>query len=121
MQQTHWRVAEKNRGKVGGAGCSEAVGCLVGADLRGKWTVAAVMVGETSSLIGESVGKCARNEQASCIVPSPVLPPQAASYRSQEGCPAPLQLISCAKTKKYGPNERTEQNLRKRAKWVGYI
>ena len=29
----------------------------------------------------------------------------------------PLQCNRCAKTKKYGPNERTDQNSRKRTKW----
>ena len=70
-------------------------------------------VGETSSLIGESLGKCARDEQVSCTVPSLAPPPQAVPQGSKEGCPAwgttygptPLQLISCAKTRKYGPNE----------------
>ena len=67
-------------------------------------------VGEARSLTGESVEKGDRDEQAS--VPSLAPPQQAASQRSKEGHPAqvntegpaPLQPISWAKTKKYGPN-----------------
>ena len=33
--------------------------------------------------------------------------------------PAPLQHSSYTETKKYGPNERTDQNSRKRAKQQG--
>ena len=42
------------------------------------WTTAVAVVGETPSLTQESVGKCARDEQASCIVPSLAPPPQKA-------------------------------------------
>ena len=62
-------------------------------------------------------GKWARAEQASCIVPSLAPPPQAVLQQSKEGCPAlvntegptPLQQNNWAETKKYGPNEKTEQ------------
>ena len=36
----------------------------------------------------EFFGKCAREEQVSCIVPSPAPPPQAAPQCSKKGCPA---------------------------------
>ena len=69
----------------------------------------------------------ARDKQASCTLPSLAPPPQVVLLHSKEGCPAlvntqgpaPLQLNRCAKTKKYDPNERTEQNFRKRAKQWG--
>ena len=74
-------------------------------------------VGEAPSLTLESARKCSRNKQATHTVPSLASPPQAVSQHSKEGCPSqantsgstPSQPISCAKTKKYGPNERTEQ------------
>ena len=53
------------------------------------WTkVGVALVGETPSLTGEFVGKCAKAEQGSCIVPSLALPPQAAQQLSKEVCPA---------------------------------
>ena len=81
-------------------------------------------VGETPSLTREFIGKWARDKQVGCVIPSLAPPPQAALKGSKEGCPAlvytegptPLQLNRCAETKKYGPNERTEHNFRKRAK-----
>ena len=45
-------------------------------------------MGETLSLTQEFVEKCARDEQANCIVPSLAPHPQAAPPCSKEGCPA---------------------------------
>ena len=67
--------------------------------------MAVAAVGETPSLTQEFIGKWARDEQGSCIVPSLDPPPQAAPQHSKEGCPAlvntlgptPLQLNRCPK------------------------
>ena len=50
--------------------------------------MAVAAVGETPSLTQEFIGKWARDEQGSCIVPSLDPPPQAAPQHSKEGCPA---------------------------------
>ena len=66
-----------------------------GADLRGSetqrwlWTKAVAKVGETPSLTRDSVEKHARDardEQASCTVPSLAPPPQAVPQHSKEVC-----------------------------------
>ena len=69
------------------------VGCVGGADLRGKlswlWAMAGVAaVGDTPSLTWEFLEKCARDEQVSCTVPSLAPPPQAELQHSKESCPA---------------------------------
>ena len=63
--------------------------------------------------------------QASDIAPSWTPPRHTAPQCSDLGCPhpgeylrlCPLHHNRCAKTKKYGPSERTDQNSRKRTKW----
>ena len=115
----HWQ-ADKTSGDLGGgaggggAGCGKAAGCLGcrgQADLRGnrlRVDDAIATLGETPSLTQESVRKCARDQQVSCIVPSLAPPPQAVPQHSKEGCPArvntsgstPLQLNRCTETKK---------------------
>ena len=52
--------------------------------------MAVAAVGETSSLTQELVEKCARDEQASCTVPSLAPPPQAAQQR---GLPSPSEFL----------------------------
>ena len=74
--------------------------------------MAVAAVGETPSLTGESIEKSA---VAHFSLSGPY-PTGRAAAPSKEGRPAwvntegpaPLQLNSCANTKKYGPNEKTQ-------------
>ena len=65
---------------VGGAACSKVVdheGGAGGGETETQsslWTTAVAVVGETLSLTWDFLGKWARDEQASCIVPSLALP-----------------------------------------------
>ena len=73
--------------------------------------------------VGEVIESCLRAEQAVLfsLWPSPT----GSTTRQPSGLPHPdeyvrihsLQCNRCAKTKKYGPNVRPDQNSRKTSKW----
>ena len=79
-------------------------------------------VGDTPSLTRESIGKCARAEQVSRTVP-PLAPPTGSAPAQQRGLPCPgipkalpPYNLAGGLRQKYGPNDRTEQNFRKKTK-----
>ena len=92
----------------GGAGCGKVagwLGCTGGADLRGnrlRVDMAVATLGETPSLTQDR--KWARDEQASCIVPS-LAPPQQAVQQGGLPCPGEY-LRPCPFTTEQGPRTK---------------
>ena len=74
--------------------CGEVADCVGGGDLTGNWDSEVAVDyggcqgGGNSQPQREFIEKCARDKQASCIVPSLAPPPQAVLPRSKESCPA---------------------------------
>ena len=71
------------------------------------------MVGETPSLTRVFIGKWARDEQVSSIVPSLAPPPQAVPQGSKEGCPALVNTLGPALLKlNRGPEQRNRAKMK---------
>ena len=86
---TTWAgLAQKNHGEV--ASCKGKAGW------RRNWASELTVVygscpsGRNTQSHTRSIGKCTKDEQVSCIVPSLAPPPQAVPQHSKEGCPAPV-------------------------------